>query len=90
MPGWMWRGRGKAHRSTGVAMTGLDEIFHPEAARAREFIEVQHEMCDAFRLTCSHQMVVPLPGAGDQSWDDGWTVIDLPDRPGDGPMEPRR
>ena len=48
----MWRARGRTHRSTGVAMTGLDEIFHPEAARAREFIEVQHEM------------VVPLPGAG--------------------------
>ncbi len=54
MAGWMWRGRGRAHRGTEVAMTGLDEIFHPEAARAREFVEIQHEM------------VVPLPGAGDR------------------------
>jgi len=28
-----------------------------------------------------HEMVVPLPGAGDQPWDDGWIVIDLPERP---------
>jgi hypothetical protein len=68
MLGWMWRGRGRAHRSTAVAMTGLDEIFHPGAARAREFVEIQHEM------------VVPLPGAGDQPWDDGTIVIDLPRR----------
>ncbi len=46
---------------------GLDEIFHPEAARAREFVEIQHEM------------VVPQPGAGDQPWDDGWIVLDLPE-----------
>ena len=78
MLGWMWRGSGKAHRSTGVAMSGLDEIFHPEAARAREFIEVQHEM------------VVPLPGAGDQPWDDGRIVIDLPGRPDDRARERHR
>jgi hypothetical protein len=52
-------------------MSGLDEIFHPEAARAREFIEIQHEM------------VVPLPGGDDQPWDDGTIVIDLPDRSAD-------
>ena len=68
---WMWRGRGKPHRSTGVVMSAFDEIFHPEAARSREFIEVQHEM------------VVPVPGAGDQPWDDGSIVIDVPDRSDD-------
>jgi len=26
-------------------------------------------------------MVVPLPGAGDQPWDDGTIVLDLPERP---------
>ena len=68
MRGWLWRGRGRAHRGAAVAMSGLDEIFHPEAARAREFVEIQHEM------------VVPLPGAGDRPWDDGSIVIDLPER----------
>ncbi len=67
MPGRLWRGQGRARRGTAVALTGLDEIFHPEAARARDFVEIQHEM------------VVPLPGAGDQPWDDGWIVIDLPE-----------
>jgi hypothetical protein len=66
---WLWRGQGRAHRGAGVAMTGLDEIFHPEAARAREFVEIQHEM------------VVPLPGADDRPWDDGTIVIDLPENP---------
>jgi hypothetical protein len=69
MSGWMWRGRGRSHRSVAVAMTGLDEIFHPGAARARESVEIQHEM------------VVPLPGGDDQPWDDGCIVIDIPERP---------
>jgi hypothetical protein len=69
MPGWMWRGRGRGHRSAAVAMSGLDEIFHPEAARSREFVEIQHEM------------VVPLPAAGDRPWEDGTIVIDPPDEP---------
>ena len=69
MAGWVWRGRGRPHRSAGVVMTGLDEIFHPEAVRAREFVEIQHEM------------VVPVPGADDQPWDDGTIVIDLPESP---------
>jgi hypothetical protein len=71
MFGWMWRGRGKSRRSTAVVMSGLDEIFHPGAARAREVIEVQHEM------------VIPLPGAGDRPWADGTIVIDVPDGSGD-------
>jgi hypothetical protein len=68
---WMWRSQGRSRRGTAVAMTGLDEIFHPAAARAREFIEIRHEM------------VVPLPGGDDKPWDDGTIVIDLPDRADD-------
>jgi hypothetical protein len=67
MLGWMWRSQGKSRRSTAVVMSGLDEIFHPEAARAREFIEIQHEMVSRCR------------GGADKPWDDGTIVIDPSD-----------
>jgi hypothetical protein len=53
--------------STAGLATALDPFFNPEAARARQEIERQHEL------------VMPTPSPGDRLLDGGVAVIELPD-----------
>jgi hypothetical protein len=58
--------RPKDGSALGLA-TALDPFFNPEAARAREEIERQHEL------------VIPTPSPGDRLLDEGVAVIERPD-----------
>ena len=61
------RGR-RARGGMGAVLGGLDELFHPDAARARE------------RIERDHSLVMPMPTPGDRMLDEGRVVID-PDAP---------
>jgi hypothetical protein len=67
MLGWFWRHMGRRSRgSMGAMLGGVDEIFHPEAARAREQVDRQHSM------------VMPMPSPGDKLLNEGRLVIERP------------
>jgi hypothetical protein len=62
--GWFYRHLGGRSRGgMGAVLGGLDELFHPEAARARETIERDHSL------------VVPMPSPGDRMLDEGRLVL---------------
>ena len=71
MLGWFWRHMGRRSRGgVGAMLGGVDEVFHPEAARAREQIDRQHSM------------VTPMPSPGDKLLKDGKLIVERPaDRP---------
>lgn len=67
MLGWFYRSLGRRTRGgMGAVLGGLDELFHPEAARARESVERQHSL------------VVPQPSPGDKLLTEGRLVIERP------------
>ena len=67
MLGWFWRHMGRRSRGgMGAMLGGVDEIFHPEAARARERIDRQHSM------------VMPMPSPGDELLNEGRLIIPPP------------
>lgn len=51
----------------GAVLGGLDEVFHPGAARGRELLDRQHSM------------VMPMPSPGDKLLDDGLLLVTPPD-----------
>lgn len=56
----------------GAVLGGMDELFHPEAVRARESIERQHSL------------VVPMPSPGDKLLNEGRLVVERPTPSEDG------
>jgi hypothetical protein len=54
----------RARGGMGAVLGGVDQLFHPEAARARETIERDHSL------------VVPMPSPGDRMLDEGRLIVD--------------
>ena len=64
---WLYRSMGRRTRGgMGAVLGGMDELFHPEAARAREAIERDHSL------------VVPMPSPGDKLLKEGRLVVERP------------
>jgi hypothetical protein len=60
---WLRRGMGGSNGPAAAALGVLDGIWHPGAARARQFLHGQNER------------VMPTPGPGDKVLNEGQIVI---------------
>jgi hypothetical protein len=77
MLGWMRRRvGGKGRSAVGALLNGTDEMWHPTALRAREDLDVQHEV------------VTPAPSPGDRLLEGLPVVLPAPTVPADSPVTP--
>ena len=67
MSGWLWRSKRTPRTSSAAVFGAFDQFFNPGAARAREFLDAQHER------------VMPTPSPGDKVLDEGRIVVERPE-----------